>query len=613
MINNEPDAPFNSNKQPRHPGFTIGRKWHLSFSIVAICLSVLNVIFASGQSIGLVLFLGSFNGLTGVYFVLFFCSLSFTIVFSIMSVWFGYKKQITHSMRSSRWIKYMLLVGVFDAANGFLFVFSSHGTRVPPALSSILIQSIIPCTFIFSKFLLPKKYHWRHILSVALVLVGVGFSLIPTFKRIHDGTAKTELKDGWYWPFIFIVGCIPAALMNIVQEQLQIKYTQQARENQEKITRFSVMYFQAVESTFQFCTIALCFALDLVPKFGTSNDIHSFWTSFSNGFKCFFNDKSLSGGRCHVAGDVVPPDGARLVVELEAGRCVDVVPPDGARLVVELEAGRGAVVVPPDGARLVVELEAGRGVDVVPPDGARLVVELEAGRGAVVVPPDGARLVVELEASRCVDVVPPDGGRLVVELKAGRCVDVVPPDGARLVVELEAGRGAIVVPPDGARLVVEVEAGRRVDVVPSDGARLVVELEAGRCAVAVPPDGARLVVELEASRCVDVVPPDGGRLVVELEAGRCVDVDPPDGARAVVELEAGRGAVVVPPDGRCVDVVPPDGVRAVGELEAGCGAVVVPPDGARAVVELEAGRGVVVDLGVVDQAVVDLDVEMKVV
>ncbi|CAF3495800.1 unnamed protein product [Rotaria sp. Silwood1] len=302
MINNEPDAPFNSNKQPRHPGFTIGRKWHLSFSIVAICLSVLNVIFASGQSIGLVLFLGSFNGLTGVYFVLFFCSLSFTIVFSIMSVWFGYKKQITHSMRSSRWIKYMLLVGVFDAANGFLFVFSSHGTRVPPALSSILIQSIIPCTFIFSKFLLPKKYHWRHILSVALVLVGVGFSLIPTFKRIHDGTAKTELKDGWYWPFIFIVGCIPAALMNIVQEQLQIKYTQQARENQEKITRFSVMYFQAVESTFQFCTIALCFALDLVPKFGTSNDIHSFWTSFSNGFKCFFNDKSLSGGRCHVAG-----------------------------------------------------------------------------------------------------------------------------------------------------------------------------------------------------------------------------------------------------------------------------------------------------------------------
>jgi hypothetical protein len=301
MINDEHTSVLSSHKQSQHPGFTIGRKWHLSFAFVAVIISILNVLFASGQSIGLPLFLASFNGLTGVYFVLFFCSLSFTIIFSIMSLWFGYKKQITPSMRSFRWIKYMILVGVFDAANGFLIVFSSHGSRVPPALSSILVQTIIPFTFIFSKLLLPKKYRWWHMLSVSLVLGGVAFSLIPTFKRINDGTAQTELKDGWYWPFIFILGCLPGALMNIVQEQLQVKYTQQARENQEKITRFSVMYFQAVESTFQFGTIALCFALDLVPGFGTSGNIHSFWTSFSNGFACFFDAGSHSGGRCDYA------------------------------------------------------------------------------------------------------------------------------------------------------------------------------------------------------------------------------------------------------------------------------------------------------------------------
>jgi drug/metabolite transporter (DMT)-like permease len=301
MINNEYSS-FNSTKQPHHPGFTIGRKWHLSFTLVAILLSILSILFYSGQSIGLVLFLGSFNGLTGVYFVLFFCSLSFTIIFTILAIWFGYKKQITKSMLSIRWIKYMLIVGVFDAINGFLIVFSSHGSRVPPALSSILIQSIIPFTFIFSKFLLPKKYQWSHIISVGVVLIGITFSLIPTFKRMHDGTATTELKDGWYWPFVFIIGCVPAALMNIYQEKLQIKYTQQARENQEEITRFSVMYFQAVESTFQFGTIALCFALDLIPGFGTSKNIDSFWSAFSNGFKCFFNDRSLTGGRCNYAG-----------------------------------------------------------------------------------------------------------------------------------------------------------------------------------------------------------------------------------------------------------------------------------------------------------------------
>ena len=302
MINNEHTLIINPQGQPKHPGFTIGRRLHLSFTIIAIFLSVLNVIFASGQSIGLVLFLGSFNGLTGVYFVLFLCSLSFTIVFTLLALWFGYKRQITPSMLAIRWIKYMFFVGVFDAVNGFLIVFSSHGSRVPPALSSILIQSIIPFTFIFSKVLLPKQYRLSHIISVCIVLIGIVFSLVPTFKRIHDGTASTELKDGWYWPFIFIFGCVPAALMNIVQEQLQIKYTQQARENQEPITRFSVMYFQAVESTFQFGCIALCFGLDLIPGFGTSKDIHSFWSSFSNGFKCFFNDSSLSGGRCNFAG-----------------------------------------------------------------------------------------------------------------------------------------------------------------------------------------------------------------------------------------------------------------------------------------------------------------------
>ena len=302
MINDERSSPLISEKSSEHPGFIIGQRIRLSFALVAIVLSALNVILVSGESIGLVLFLGSFNGLTGVYFVLFFCSLSFTIIFTIFALWFGYKKQITKSMRSIRWIKYMLIVGLFDAANGFLIVFSSHGSRVPPALSSILIQSIIPFTFIFSKILLPKIYRWSHFLSVTIVMIGIIFSLIPTFKRMHDGTATTELTDGWYWPFIFILGCIPAALMNIVQEQLQVKYTQQARENQERITRFSVMYFQAIESTFQFGTIALCFALDIVPRFGTSKNIDSFWTSFSNGFKCFFNDHNLTGGRCNYAG-----------------------------------------------------------------------------------------------------------------------------------------------------------------------------------------------------------------------------------------------------------------------------------------------------------------------
>jgi len=291
-----------SSSSSSHPGFTVGRRWFLSFSFVAMAMSILNIIFASGQSIGLVLFLGSFNGLTGVYFVLFFCSLSFTIVFSLFSIWFGYKKQITRSMRSIQWVKYMFFVGFFDAANGFLMVFSSHGSRVPPELTSILIQCIIPFTFVFSKFFLPKTYRWKHYFSVLLVLLGVFFSLVPTFKRMVEGKTDKDSTTRWYWPFIFIIGCIPASLMNIVQEQLQVRFTHQARNDGEKITRFSVMYFQAVESTFQFATIALLFGLDLIPGFGTSNNIETLWDSFSHGFQCFFNVGHLTNGRCNLAG-----------------------------------------------------------------------------------------------------------------------------------------------------------------------------------------------------------------------------------------------------------------------------------------------------------------------
>jgi drug/metabolite transporter (DMT)-like permease len=286
---------------PDHPGFTIGHHRHLSFRLVAIVLSLLCIFFNTGQTIGVTLFLASFQDLTGVYFVTFFVAFSYGFVSILIACWFGYKGQITPAMREWRWIRYMFYVSIFDAANAFLTTFSSPGSRVPPALQSILSQLTIPFTVLFSKFLLRKRYHWLHILGVFLVIIGVAFSLVPTFKRMYDRTTDTSLKEGWYWPFIFILGCAPSAIKTIIQEQMQVKFTECARERQEKITRYSVIYFQALETTFQVTLIGLCFALDFVPHFGTSKNIQQWWTSFSNGFLCFFNVNHLSGGRCQAS------------------------------------------------------------------------------------------------------------------------------------------------------------------------------------------------------------------------------------------------------------------------------------------------------------------------
>jgi hypothetical protein len=298
MINNETKPLIRQS----HPGFIVAQRWHFSLRFIGIAVSILYALFVSCQSIALVLFLSTFNGLTGAYFVLFISALAFSLIFSFMSIWSAHKKQITPSMRAPRWLKYILAVAVLDAANGFLSVFSSHGSRVPPALTSILTQATIPLTFVFSKVFLGRIYYRRHVISVGIVLFGIAFSLVPIFKRLHDGTQTAELTQGWYWPFISVLSCLPGSLMNIVVEKLQTKYTEQAREHGERITRFSVIYFQAIESTFQFLAIALGFAFDIVPGFGTSTNIRNFWLSFTQGFQCFFNASHLqSVARCSYA------------------------------------------------------------------------------------------------------------------------------------------------------------------------------------------------------------------------------------------------------------------------------------------------------------------------
>lgn len=298
MIANEDTQPVLKRVSPRHPGFTVTRRWHFSHNSVGILVSILIVLSASSESIDLRLFVGTFPQLTGVYFVLFFICATLNIGFVLMAIWFGYKGQITPAMRERRWMKYLVLIGLLDGSNSFLIISSAHSSRVPPPLAAILDQSLILFIFLFSKFFLRKHYRWWHYLSVGLVLTGVILSLVPTFKRMSDGTVETELKHGWYWPFIYLIAYVPVALMRIVQEQFQLKFTEYARQRNEKITRFSLVYLKAVELTVQMILICALFELDLIPGFGTSKGISEWWTSFSNGFLCFFNVNQPVGSKC---------------------------------------------------------------------------------------------------------------------------------------------------------------------------------------------------------------------------------------------------------------------------------------------------------------------------
>ena len=66
----------------------------------------------------------------------------------------------------------------------------------------------------FQNLLLPKKYRFLHIfICHVLLLIGVIFSLIPTFKRMHDGTATTELKE-WMVLAIYIYNRLSTSCIN---------------------------------------------------------------------------------------------------------------------------------------------------------------------------------------------------------------------------------------------------------------------------------------------------------------------------------------------------------------------------------------------------------------
>jgi hypothetical protein len=42
--------------------------------------------------------------------------------------------------------------------------------------------------------------------------------LIPLFIALSNGEAGINLSSGVYWPFLFVLGMVPAVLMNVFEE-----------------------------------------------------------------------------------------------------------------------------------------------------------------------------------------------------------------------------------------------------------------------------------------------------------------------------------------------------------------------------------------------------------
>jgi len=175
-------------------------------------------------------------------------------------------------------------------------VYASPLNHTSGPLQAILGQTIIPFTLLVTPRVMERTYERNQIFGAVIVLFGAFYAMIPLFKHYHDGDAQTENGE-WWWPLIFVLGQLPAALMNIIQEKTQKDF------HQETKARFSVIYFQFGESFYQLLSFSCLFWFDLLPNYGNADgNLSNFNELFKLGFQCFFGAESAvqmpGGDRC---------------------------------------------------------------------------------------------------------------------------------------------------------------------------------------------------------------------------------------------------------------------------------------------------------------------------
>lgn len=218
-----------------------------------------------------------------------FCSFCFTVLFGLGASFLWSKGLVDPEAAQLRWLPYLCAIGLLDALNGVLVVYSSPLSRTPGPLQSVLQLATAPLTMFFSRIMLTslqhdgaetrRTYTLRQYLAVLVVLVGSVVGIIPAFKAVESGEATLKVDKFW-WPLVFMAGMFPGVAMNVIMEKLYRRATAK---------HMSVFFVQAVESFFQLMWMSCFFFFDIFPNYGSSENVEDFGRNFRGGFECFFS------------------------------------------------------------------------------------------------------------------------------------------------------------------------------------------------------------------------------------------------------------------------------------------------------------------------------------
>jgi drug/metabolite transporter (DMT)-like permease len=216
----------------------------------------------------------STNGTTGEglsmdpFFVLSSASFSFVVIFGVLTLVSAAFGAVTiDDIRFPQW--QLFLIGLFDAFNGVLIVYSSPSSRTPPFLQAILGNFLIPLTIIFRLILLRKRPQLIKLICAAVVFLGLVLSLIPVITGMDASDSSSYLNQNSaariLWPMCFMLGFVPAAVMNVVEEK--------SLKDKRNVNMFYLLF---CSSSYQLITVFAFFWTDLIPHFGYTSNIHEF-------------------------------------------------------------------------------------------------------------------------------------------------------------------------------------------------------------------------------------------------------------------------------------------------------------------------------------------------
>lgn len=277
-----------------------GKRKAVQIGFCQVPLVLANLIFAFlavagqvGQNVSLPLWVDSTNGnISGptvdTYFVLSFASLCFVIIFGLGTLIIRIfspgelgetEKRFPHRL--------LFLVGLCDALNGLLVVFASKGSRTPPYLQAILGNFLIPLTVLFRFVLLQKRPTRLKLFCAVVVVVALFICLIPTiFPSVDPKAEKTKYETHGVsrvlWPIIFMLGFLPAAIMNVLEEK---GVKMESRSSRKGV---NLVFFLFWTSTYQLLCVALFFWADILPWYGNVDNIREFGRNWWYGIQCFF-------------------------------------------------------------------------------------------------------------------------------------------------------------------------------------------------------------------------------------------------------------------------------------------------------------------------------------